>query len=123
MPFATLARSTRVLFPGFVVATELVPGGRRVTFGNGMVIEEPIIDANDNTRRLVWAALGSAVGLTHYNGAAQVFPREAGGSRVIWTADFLPHEAASAVGTMLQQGAMAMARTLDEACDKAAVAK
>ena len=27
------------LVPGFVVATELVPGGRHVTFGNGLVVE------------------------------------------------------------------------------------
>ena len=32
------------LVPGFVTATELIPGGRRVTFGNGLVVNEPIID-------------------------------------------------------------------------------
>jgi len=105
------------LVPGFVVATQLVPGGRRVTFGNGTVIEEPIIDANDNTRRLAWTAVGSAAGLTHYNAAVQVFAGEAGGSRVIWSADFLPHEAAGTLRTMMQQGAIAMTRTLDENCE------
>src|SRR5580692_6606529 len=46
------------LVPGFVVATALVPGGRRVTFASGMVIEEPIIESNDHLRRLVWTVVG-----------------------------------------------------------------
>jgi hypothetical protein len=100
------------LVPGFVVATELVPGGRRVTFASGAVVDEPIIAVNEDTRRLVWTAVGGALGLTHYNGAVQVFAREAGGSRIVWTADLLPHEAAPAVGAMLEQGAAAMARAL-----------
>ena len=28
---------------GFVTATELIPGGRRVTFFSGAVVEEPIV--------------------------------------------------------------------------------
>ena len=101
------------LVPGFVTATELIPGGRRVTFANGAVVEEPIIDLNDDTRRLVWTAVGGSLGLKHYNASAQVFAREAGGSRVVWTADLLPHEAAAVVGSMMEQGAAAMARALD----------
>jgi hypothetical protein len=105
-------RSTRGWFPASV-ATELVPGGRRVTFASGLVIEEPIVDSNDNLRRLVWTAVGGSTGLTHYNGAVQVFAREAGGSRVVWTADLLPNEAATSIEQMMQQGATAMAPTLD----------
>jgi hypothetical protein len=96
------------LVPGFVVATGLVPGGRRVTFANGLVVVEPIVSLNDNTRRLVWTVQGGTSGLTHYNGAVQVFPREAGGSRVIWTADVLPDEAAPGIDAMMKEGAKAM---------------
>jgi hypothetical protein len=45
------------LVPGFVVDTRLEPGERIVTFGNGMVIREPIIDVNDETRRVAWSAM------------------------------------------------------------------
>jgi carbon monoxide dehydrogenase subunit G len=96
------------LVPGFVVATRLVPGGRRVTFANGLVVVEPIVSLNDNSRRLVWTVQGGTSGLTHYNGAVQVFPREAGGSRVVWTADVLPDEAASGIDAMMREGAKAM---------------
>jgi Polyketide cyclase / dehydrase and lipid transport len=96
------------LVPGFVVATELVPGGRRVTFGNGKVVVEPIVSLNDDLRRLVWTAQGGLPGLSHYNGAVQVYPREIGGSRVVWTADVLPDEAAAPIGAMMREGAIAM---------------
>jgi hypothetical protein len=96
------------LVPGFVVATELVPGGRRVTFGNGKVVVEPIISTNDELRRLVWTVQDGLPGVAHYNGAAQVYPREIGGSRVVWTADVLPDEAAVPIGAMMREGAIAM---------------
>ena len=65
------------LVPGFVVATELVPGGRKVTFANGAVIEEPIVDVSDERRRIAWTVKAGQAGLTRYSGVAQVFPREA----------------------------------------------
>jgi len=98
------------LVPGFVVDTRLESGARVVTFGNGMVVREPIVTVDDEARRLVWGAEGGA--LKHYNGAVQVFA-EASGSRVVWTADFLPNEAAETVGKMIEQGMAVMKKTLD----------
>ena len=98
------------LVPGFVVDTQLEPGARVVTFGNGMIIREPIIDMNDTERRLVWSAEGGQ--LQHYNASVQVLP-DGSGSRVVWIADFLPHAAADTVGAMMEQGMGAMKQTLD----------
>lgn len=100
------------LVPGFVVATELVRGGRRVTFGNGTIVVEPIVSLNEDLRRLVWTAQGGALGLVHYNGAVQVYAREIGGSRVVWVADVLPDEAAIPIGAMMREGAVAMQTAL-----------
>ena len=83
------------LVPGFVVDTRLEEGVRVVTFGNGMTVREPIVEVDDRARRLVWSATGGAT--THYNASAQVFEEE-NGSRVVWIADLLPHEAAGKVG-------------------------
>lgn len=99
------------LVPGFVIDTKLEPGARVVTFGNGMVVKEPIIDIDDKERRLVWGAIGGP--LTHYNGAVQVFPEGQSQSRVVWTADFLPNEAADQLRTMIEQGMAVMKKTLD----------
>jgi len=100
------------LVPGFVVDTQLAPGERIVTFFNGMVIREPIVTLDDEARRLVWTAIVPAV--THYNASAQVFAAPDGGSRVVWTADLLPDEAAAQIGQMMDQGAAAMRKCLDE---------
>jgi|SRR5215469_3313293 len=96
------------LVPGFVVDTQLVPGGRRVTFANGRTVEEPIISSSDSLRRLAWTAKGEGSPFTHYNACVQVHARAAGGSRVEWTADFLPDNAAPLLDSMMHAGATAM---------------
>lgn len=99
------------LVPGFVVDTKLEGDEARVvTFGNGMVVREPIVSVDGDTRRLVWTA--EADGLKHYNGAVQVFA-EGAGSRVVWVADFLPHEAAGMVEPMIEAGMRSMKSALE----------
>jgi hypothetical protein len=101
------------LVPGFVVDTKLEPGARIVTFANGMIVREPIVAIDDVAKRLVWSAEG---GLTkHYNASAQVFAEVGCRTRVVWIADFLPDEAASAIGAAMDAGAAAMLRALDAA--------
>jgi carbon monoxide dehydrogenase subunit G len=99
------------LVPGFVTNTQMDGDARIVTFGNGMVLREKIIDINDNDRRVVWSATGGA--LTHHNGSAQVFAHEDGQSRVVWIADLLPHEAADTISQMMDEGMKVMKATLD----------
>ena len=98
------------LVPGFVVDTRLEPGARVVTFANGMKVREPIVAIDEKAKRLVWAAESSD--LKHYNASAQVFP-EGAGSRVVWTADFLPDEAAGMIGPMMDAGMAAMKKAMD----------
>jgi hypothetical protein len=105
------------LVPGFVTDTRLEPGARVVTFGNGMVIRELIVAIDNDQRRVVWSAVGGS--MTHHNGSAQVFSDGQGLTKVVWTADLLPHEAAGAVGAMMEQGIAVMKRTLDRLADEA----
>ena len=100
------------LVPGFVVDTKLETDARLVTFGNGMTVRELIVDLDDAARRLVWSARGGS--LTHHNASAQVFPESETSCRLVWTADILPHEAAPTIRAMIDQGAAAMQRTLNE---------
>src|SRR5436309_15694473 len=72
------------LVPGFVVDTRLEGGARIVTFGNGMVVKELIVDLDDTARRLAWAAVGGQ--MVHHNASVQVFP-DGTGSRIVWIAD------------------------------------
>ena len=99
------------LVPGFVVDTKLEPGARVVTFGNGMVVREPIVDIDDKAMRLVWSAIAEP--LTHYNASVQVLTTEGNRTRVVWIADLLPDEAASFVEQMMNEGMAVMKATLD----------
>jgi hypothetical protein len=105
------------LVPGFVVDTKLEPGGRIVTFGNGMVVREPIIDINDENKRVVWSAVSEQ--LPHYNASAQVLTGGNGQTKVVWIADFLPNESAEFVWRMMEQGMGVMKTTLDASAGQA----
>ena len=84
-----------------------------MTFANGMVARELIVDIDDAWRRLVWSAVGGR--LSHHIASSQVFGEERVASRVVWIADLLPNELAPAIATMIDQGLVAMKRTLEGA--------
>src|SRR3989475_6197503 len=99
------------LVPGFVVDTRLEGDARVVTFGNGMVVRELIVDLDDEARRLAWSARGGR--LTHHNASVQVFADGYGRSRLVWIADLLPNEVAGDIRAMIEQAAAIMKPTLE----------
>jgi hypothetical protein len=99
------------LVPGFVVDTQLEPGARIVTFGNGMVVRELIVDLDDGARRLVWSARGGR--LTHHNASVQVVADGAERCRLVWIADLLPDSVAGDIRVMIDQAAAVMKPTLE----------
>jgi carbon monoxide dehydrogenase subunit G len=101
----------RRLAPGFVTDVRLEEGARVVTFGNGLVARELIVDIDDKARRLVWSVVGGR--MTHHNASAQVLPEGEGGSRFVWIADLLPHELAPGIAAMMEQGLAVIKRTLE----------
>ncbi|MEX2207649.1 MAG: SRPBCC family protein [Myxococcota bacterium] len=98
------------LAPGFVTDVALEPGARVVTFGNGMVVRERIVDVDEGARRVAWSATGGQ--LSHHNASAQVFAEGAGRTRFVWIADLLPDEAAPAIAAMIEQGLGVIQKTL-----------
>jgi carbon monoxide dehydrogenase subunit G len=98
------------LVPGFVIATKLEDGARMVTFGNGSVVRELIVDVDDSARRIAWAAVGTP--MTHHNASLQLFA-ENGRTRGVWIADLLPHEIAPQIAGMIEQGLSVMKRTME----------
>ena len=99
------------LVPGFVVDCKLEGDSRIVTFANGMVARELIVDVDDKTCRHSWSARGEP--LTHHNASIQVFSRGDDKCRIVWIADLMPNEAAETVGEMIQRGLDTMKRTLE----------
>jgi carbon monoxide dehydrogenase subunit G len=101
----------RRLAPGFVTDVRLEEGARVVTFGNGVVARELIVDVDDQRRRLVWSVVGGS--MTHHNASAQVFPEGSQGTRFVWIADLLPHQAAPTIAGMMDQGLAVIKKTLE----------
>jgi carbon monoxide dehydrogenase subunit G len=99
------------LCPGVLTDTTVDGEARIVTFANGLVARELIVAVDDEDRRLVWAVVGTKL-LSHHNGAMQVLA-EGRGSRVVWTADLLPHAAAPQVAGLMEAGCAAMKTTLE----------
>jgi hypothetical protein len=99
------------LAPGFVVDTRLEEGARVVTFGNGLVARELIVDVDDQARRLVWAVVGGRP--SHHNASLRVFAEGERRSRVVWIADLLPDDLAGPIAGLIDQGMAVMKKTLE----------
>lgn len=96
--------------PGFVTDTVMdKPDERIVTFANGFVAREVIVDVDEARRRLAYSARSER--LAHHNASFQVLP-DGGGSRLVWIADVLPAAAAVTVGAMMEDGIQAARRAL-----------
>jgi carbon monoxide dehydrogenase subunit G len=96
------------LAPGFVVDTKLEDGARIVTFANGNVAREVLVDCDEARRRLVYAIASERV--THYNASVQVLDDGEARSRLIWIVDVLPNEIAPYISGQMDLGAQAMQR-------------
>ena len=98
---------------GFVTDCRMEEGTRIVTFANGFVAKELIVDIDDAGRRLAYAVTGSPR-LVHHNASFQVMTKGSG-SRIVWRADILPDSAEPTIRGMMEQGSVAMRQTLEGA--------
>jgi hypothetical protein len=99
------------LTPGVLLDTVLDGAARVVTFANGAVVREVVVDIDDECRRFAYAVVDGP--FAHHNASMQVIADGGGRSRLIWTTDLLPEELAPTVTGLIEQGAAAMKRTLE----------
>jgi carbon monoxide dehydrogenase subunit G len=99
------------LAPGFVLDAQLDGDVRIVTFGNGMVARELLVDVDDAARRLVYSVQGSR--FTHDNASVRIVPLDNERCRFIWHRDMLPNELGGPVAAMMDQAVPIMKRTLE----------
>jgi len=95
----------------FVIDTRLDGDSRLVTFANREVVRERIVDIDDRARRLAYAVVDWRT--THHNASFQVTPDGDGRSRLTWVTDLLPDALADLVGGFVEQGCVAIKRTLE----------
>jgi carbon monoxide dehydrogenase subunit G len=99
------------LAQGFVVDTRLDGETRLVTFSNGMIVRELLVDIDDDARRIVYAVVQGR--LTHHNASMQVVAEGAERTRFVWIADLLPNALAPSIASMMEQGTAAIKRSLE----------
>ncbi len=98
----------RRLAPGFVLDARLDGDARIVTFANGTVARELLVDCDDARRRLVYAVISERV--KHYNASVQVLADGDARSRLVWIVDLLPNEIELYIGGQMEQAEFAMTK-------------
>jgi hypothetical protein len=100
----------RRLAPGFVLDARLEGDARIVTFANGMVARELLVDCDDARRRLVYAVISERV--KQHSASVQVAADGDSRCRLIWIVDVLPNEIAPYIDAQMDQAALAMQKAL-----------
>ena len=101
------------LVPGFVRDTKLDGEARIVSFANGTVARELLVDCDDERRRLVYAVISERI--KQHSASVQVFADGEAGCRLRWIVDVLPHEIAPYISGQMDQAALAMQDALSRA--------
>jgi len=99
------------LVPGFLVDCQLDGDARIVTFANGRVARELLVDIDDKTRRLVYAEPTEPF-ITR-NAALQVFTEGENRCRVTWVIDVLPNTFANLMRESMQNALAIMKRSVE----------
>src|ERR1700730_1332856 len=100
----------RRLVPGFVLDARLDGDARIVTFANGTVARELMVDCDHLRRRLVYAVISERV--KQHSASVQVFAEGEARSRLVWIVDFLPNEIAPYMDAQMDQAALVMKQAL-----------
>ena len=98
------------LVPGFVLDAKLDGEARIVSFANGTVARELLVDCDDTRRRLVYAVISER--MKQHSASVQVIADGEACCRLIWIVDVLPHEIAPYIDGQMDQAAAAMQQAL-----------
>jgi hypothetical protein len=100
----------RRLAPGFVLDARLDGDARIVTFANGTIARELLVDCDETRRRLVYAAISER--LKQHSASVQIIPDGDTRTRLVWIVDVLPNDIAPYIDAQMDQAALAMQKAL-----------
>jgi Polyketide cyclase / dehydrase and lipid transport len=94
------------LVPGFVTDTQRDGDVRIVTFANGSIVREILVDCDPARRRLAYAIVSER--LTQHSASVEIIEDGPTRCRAIWITDVLPHEIGPYMEAQMDLGARAM---------------
>jgi hypothetical protein len=101
----------RRLVPGFLTDCRIEGDARIVTFHDGRVARELLVDKDDDERRLVYAE--PAGRFVTRSASVQVFAQGENRCRLVWINDFLPNEFAELISANMDKAAVVMKQMLE----------
>jgi len=99
------------LFADVLVDSRIDGDVRTVTFANGMIVRERIVDIDEENRRVAYAVIGDM--FEHHSASMEIIPDGVGRCRFIWISDFLPNERMEMVAPLVELGSRALVHNLE----------
>ncbi|MEV0770435.1 SRPBCC family protein [Nocardia salmonicida] len=101
------------LAPGFVTDTRLDADTRTVTFADGTVVAERLVDLDPVSRRVAYTVVGGSLHPSHHHAWMQAVPEADGRTRFIWHTDVLPEALAAPIAESVEHGATVIHSALE----------
>ena len=98
--------------PGVLTDAAFDGSIRTVTFANGLVARERIVDIDEQNRRVAYAVIDGP--FEHHHASMQVIEDGPSVSHIIWITDMLPAEIVPMFSELVDAGSQAMQSTLGE---------
>lgn len=103
------------LAPGFVTDTRLDADTRTVTFADGTIVAERLVDLDPPSRRVAYSVVGGHLHPAHHHASMQALPAENGRTLFVWHTDVLPEALAAQMAEAVEQGSTVIHRALETA--------
>ncbi|MEU5761208.1 SRPBCC family protein [Nocardia sp. NPDC047648] len=100
------------LAPGFVTDTQLHADTRAVTFADGSIVYERLVDLDPVSRRVAYTIVGGNLHPSHHHASMQALPEKDGRTLFVWHTDVLPDTLAEPITEFVEHGSAVVARTL-----------
>lgn len=104
------------LVPGVLVNTIMEGDTRTVTFANGLVVREKIVDVDEECRRVAYSASGAQ--LSYHHASMQAIDDGDGRCRFVWITDLQPDSKRETIAALVDMGSETIARTLTSCCSR-----
>ncbi len=98
-------------FPGVLVASRLEGDSRIVTFQNGSVVRERILEVDDARRLVAYSVVEAR--FSQHHASMQIITEGPDRSRFVWISEFLPHDFEPLVRVLVDQGTAAFRRAVE----------